>query len=122
MALMAGGMLTTLRPRPRRSLQSKRSVVIVKAAGDEKPMSKEDLSSEPQPGIADSLAEFWDDFWYGEYWNEPVGVPITPWTVGGACFALYGMAYITHLICVALTSGGAGELPLLTTNDLNVMP
>lgn len=60
------------------------------------------------------LDDFWYDFWMGDYWNEPIAVEVTPFTVVGACVALTAASYMMAQLSFAFFGAGIErpELPL----------
>ncbi|CAJ1389622.1 unnamed protein product [Effrenium voratum] len=43
--------------------------------------------------LAEAVWQEWDNFWFGEYWNQPIPVTVSAFTVLGVVALLYGGEY-----------------------------
>mmetsp|Transcript_21409 Transcript_21409/g.47877 ORF Transcript_21409/g.47877 Transcript_21409/m.47877 type:complete len:144 (+) Transcript_21409:247-678(+) len=54
---------------------------------DDEESSEKEARSSSEPTFSD----WWEDFCFGDYWNEPIAVPVTPVTVGGFVAVLFSL-------------------------------
>ncbi len=68
-----------------------------------------------EPSWTDTLLAAWDDFWFGEYWNQPMAVYVSPGLVIGICLIIYGVEYVIFTAWRQNAIDRIANLPVLSS-------